>query len=153
MPSDKAPYILAALLGVMASPGGTDEVSAREGQSLLELGSRTYQQHCASCHGPNGEGAAVWKTPNAQGELPPPPHGPEGHTWRHADAQLDRMIREGWRDPFNKTTRLTMPGFGDVLADQEIRAVIAHLKTLWTPEQRRFQARETRKRQYGAVTP
>lgn len=37
-----------------------------------------------------------------------------------------------------------MPAFQDVLSDQEIRAVITYLKTLWTDEQRRFQWTESR---------
>ncbi len=84
------------------------------------------------------------KRPNDQDELPP--HGPEGHTWRHADTMLYRMISQGWRDPFNKTSRLTMPVFKGVLTQKEIGAVIAYVKTLWTPEQRRFQSEETKKR-------
>lgn len=115
--------------------------------ALVKQGQQIYQQYCASCHGPKGEGTvANWEEPNALGELPPPPHGPEGHTWKHADAMLYRMIEEGWRDPFNKTQRLTMPPFGNVLSPQEIRAVITYLKTLWTPEQRTFQQEETEAR-------
>ena len=54
------------------------------------------------------------------------------------------MVGKGWRDPFNKTERLTMPAFGAGLSPHEIRAVITYLKTLWTPEQRRFQSEESR---------
>lgn len=111
--------------------------------SLLEDGERIYQQYCASCHGIQGEGMPNWERQNAQGELPAPPHGPEGHTWKHSDAMLYRIVSEGWRDPWNKTERLTMPAFKDVLSPAEIRAVVNHLKTLWTPEQRRHQAEES----------
>ena len=114
----------------------------------VEVGRAIYRQHCASCHGPQGEGTPDWREPNEQGELPPPPHGPEGHTWRHSDAALYRMISQGWRDPFNKTKRLTMPAFQDVLSPEEIRAVITYLKTLWTPEQRRFQWEESREKPF-----
>ena len=111
----------------------------------VQAGRRIYEEYCASCHGSEGEGAPDWQEPNEMGELPPPPHGPEGHTWRHADADLYGMISQGWRDPFNKTDRLTMPAFEDVLVPEEIRAVITYLKTLWTPEQRRFQWEESQK--------
>lgn len=84
----------------------------------------------------------------AHGELPPPPHNPEGHTWKHADGMLYRIIRDGWRDPFNKTKRLTMPAYGETLAPGEIRAVITYLKTLWTPEQRRIQREESRQQPF-----
>ncbi len=105
-----------------------------------------YSQHCASCHGARGEGASGWREPNEQGDLPSPPHDATGHSWRHADAVLYEMIAKGWRDPFNKTETLTMPAFGGVLTPKEIAAVIAYLKTLWTPEQRRLQAEESQAR-------
>lgn len=111
--------------------------------SQLESGERIYQQYCASCHGSQGEGMPNWERQNVQGELPAPPHGPEGHTWKHSDAMLYRIVSEGWRDPWNKTERLTMPAFKDVLPPAEIRTVVNYLKTLWTPEQRRHQAEES----------
>ena len=113
-----------------------------------ELGRGVYAKHCASCHGVRAEGAPNWEQPDAQGELPAPPHDAEGHTWKHSDAMLYRIVMQGWRDPFNKTKRLTMPGFSGILSPKEVRAVIAYLKTLWTPEQRRFQAEESRKQPF-----
>jgi mono/diheme cytochrome c family protein len=61
------------------------------------------------------------------------------------------MVSEGWRDPFNKTQRLTMPPFREQLSPQEIRDVVTYLKTLWTQEQRQFQWEETQVR--GAFPP
>ena len=112
--------------------------------AIVEKGRAIYERQCASCHGLEGEGAPNWQQRNAQGELPAPAHDLEGHTWKHSDAMLYRIVREGWRDPFNKTERLTMPAFKEVLSPKEIRAVITYLKTLWTPKQRRFQWEESR---------
>ena len=56
---------------------------------------------------------------------------------------LYRIVAEGWRDPWNKTDRLTMPAYQEVLAPSEIRDVVNYLKTLWTQEQRRHQADES----------
>ena len=109
----------------------------------VKTGGRVYLEYCASCHGQRGEGQPNWERPNAQGELPAPPHDAEGHTWKHADGVLYRMVRDGWRDPFNKTRQLTMPAFGDQLSPGQIRAVITYLKTFWTAEQRQFQREET----------
>jgi hypothetical protein len=92
----------------------------------------------ASCHGDNAQGAPNWQQPNQQGNLPPP-HDASGHTWRHSDGELYQIIRDGWRDPFNKTPELTMPPFRDQLNDQEIRVVIIYFRSLWTPEQRHYQ--------------
>ena len=110
----------------------------------VESGRAIYEQHCALCHGANAQGAPNWREPDEHGELPAPPHNAEGHTWRHSDPILYEMITKGMRDPFNKTTRLTMPPFDDVLSRGQIRAVIAYLKTLWTPEQRAYQSDESR---------
>jgi mono/diheme cytochrome c family protein len=57
---------------------------------------------------------------------------------------LQRMIAQGWRDPFNKTQRLTMPAFEQILNPKEIENVIFYLKTLWTPKQRNFQMQQSR---------
>ena len=107
-------------------------------------GRAVYQQYCTSCHGANAQGAPNWQKRDEHGELPAPPHNAEGHTWRHSDAELYMMVSKGWRDPFNKTERLTMPAFGDTLSPDQIHAVIAYLKTLWTPEEVQFQSEESR---------
>lgn len=102
-------------------------------------GREVYLQHCASCHGQRAEGAPSWQRPDARGDLPAPPHDDGGHTWRHPDAQLAGIVRDGMRDPFNKTPELTMPPFKDKLSDEDVAAVIAYFKSLWSPEHRRFQ--------------
>ena len=110
---------------------------------MVALGREVYRANCASCHGPEGEGAPDWRTPNESGELPAPPHDSTGHTWKHSDAMLYEIVREGWRDPFNRTARLTMPAFDQQLSPRQIRAVITYMKTMWTPAQRQFQFRES----------
>lgn len=127
-----------ALAGGSGGPGSADIASTEVAQ-----GRQIYEQFCAACHGWQGEGAANWKKPDEKGEMPPPPHDETGHTWRHSDAMLFKMIAEGWRHPFNKTERLTMPAFGESLSDQEIGAVIEYFKTFWTDEQREYQQTES----------
>lgn len=108
-------------------------------------GRAVYVQSCASCHGQRAEGARDWKEPDARGNLPPPPHDDTGHTWRHSDKELAEIIRNGWRDPFNKTPELTMPPFKDKLSDEEIRAVMEYFKSLWSEEHRRWQLQESQR--------
>lgn len=119
-----------------------------DGQGEIRAGRQIYQAQCASCHGDRTEGVPKWERPDEQGELPAPPHDAQGHTWKHADGMLYHIVKEGWRDPFNKTQRLTMPAFGQTLSPKEIRAVIEYLKTPWTNEQRRFQREESRRQPY-----
>lgn len=137
-------------MGVMLIVAGQTVIARANGETLvpdvdsINSGRAIYEQHCASCHGANAEGTPNWQERDARGELPAPPHNAEGHTWRHSDAALYEMVSKGWRDPFNKSKRLTMPAFGGEMSPAQIRAVIGYLKTLWTPEQRQFQSDETR---------
>ena len=140
---------LANQVGLAAAADTTPQPDVRQ----VKYGRALYQQYCASCHGANAEGTPNWQVRDQQGELPAPPHNAEGHTWRHSDAELYEMVSKGWRDPFNKTNRLTMPAFGDALSPQQTRAVITYLKTLWTPEQRQFQAEESRDHPFPSTAP
>ena len=139
--------VLAIIVGLAADAADAGKLpdSAR-----VQAGRAIYQRACASCHGAHGEGAPGWETRDANGELPAPPHDSKGHTWKHSDAMLYRLVQQGWRDPFNKTERLTMPAFKGALSRAQTIAIIAYLKTLWTSEQRRFQAEESRRQPFPA---
>ncbi|MGH2562031.1 MAG: c-type cytochrome [Thermomicrobiales bacterium] len=113
------------------------------------LGRQIYLQNCAACHGASAEGVPNWQQPDARGNLPPPPHDDSGHTWRHGDAELREIIRDGLRDVFNKTPELTMPPFKERLSDEEIAAVIAYVKSLWSPEHRRYQEEQNQRPPMG----
>lgn len=135
---------LAASVALLAGCTQKGEGPPPLNREQVRFGQRVYANNCATCHGARGEGASDWQVPNAAGELPPPPHDSTGHTWKHSDAMLYRIISVGWRDPFNRTERLTMPAFKNVLTPAQIRAVVTYLRTLWTDEQRRFQWDESR---------
>lgn len=139
--SRRTSLTLGVLLAVFATVA--DSARANPATDEVPLGEDVYRQNCASCHGETAEGAPAWQKPDERGELPAPPHDSDGHTWRHADNELFEMIAKGWRDPFNKTDRLTMPAFEQTLKPEEIIAVIAYLKTLWTLDQRQFQLEKT----------
>ncbi len=121
--------------------------------ALVARGRAVYLQNCAACHGAEAQGAPNWQQPNARGDLPAPPHDDSGHTWRHSDAELTGIIRNGMRDVFNKTPELTMPPFKDRLSDADIAAVIAYFKSLWSPEHRRYQEAQNEKGSTPMMTP
>jgi photosystem II stability/assembly factor-like uncharacterized protein len=127
--------------------------SIADASALAVEGRGIYATDCASCHGTRGEGAPDWQHPDRDGEMPAPPHDASGHTWKHSDAMLYRLVEQGWRDPFNKTDRLTMPAFKDALAPKQIIAVISYLKTLWSPGERKFQVDESRGHPFPAASP
>lgn len=150
-------FLFAATLAIVFLSSCTRPGTLKTSERLPPLnpaeiarGRAVYLISCASCHGPRAEGARNWQQPDARGDLPPPPHDDTGHTWRHGDKQLVELIRNGWRNPFNKTPELTMPPFKDKLSDEEIRAVITFFKSLWSEEHRRWQLEETKREQTGS---
>ena len=105
----------------------------------IEIGRTTYQANCAQCHGANAEGQPLWQQRNADGTLKPPPHDETGHTWHHSDGLLFRIIRDGGAIYETEGFKSGMPGFGDRLNSEEIKAVITYFKSLWSPEIRSSQ--------------
>jgi hypothetical protein len=67
------------------------------------------------------------------GYLPAPPHDATGHTWHHPDALLVEITRLGTAAVVGGGYRSNMPGFGEVLSDDEIVAVLAFIKSTWPP--------------------
>ena len=76
--------------------------------------------------------------------MPAPPHDKTGHTWHHSDAGLFRRQRRA-SPPSLAATKSDMPAFGDVLAEEEILAVLAFIKSTWPERERGYQAEITRR--------
>lgn len=98
----------------------------------VAYGEDLYNQHCAACHGINLEGQPDWKTRNAQGRLPAPPHDETGHTWHHSDQLLFEMTKFGMVPPnIPAGYESDMPAYKDILSDEQIRAVLGYIKSRW----------------------
>ena len=93
----------------------------------VEAGAALYSQHCASCHKPNAEGTADWKTRDANGKLPPPPLNGTAHTWHHPLGILRTVVRGG-----GAPVGGSMPAFADKLSPQEIDAILAWVQSHWS---------------------
>lgn len=100
----------------------------------VEPGQRLYDEHCALCHGVNLEGQANWMARLPNGRLPAPPHDATGHTWHHSDAQLFQMTKDGLAS-MAPGYESDMPTFGGVLTDEEVIAVLNHIKSTWPARQ------------------
>lgn len=116
--------------------------------AMVALGKQVYARHCASCHGANLEGQANWREPLPNGRMPAPPHDASGHTWHHPDAVLYGIVKEGlvpgrYAPPKYQSD---MPAFGRNLSDEEIRAVLAYIKSSWPRQQLNYQREVDRKR-------
>ena len=102
------PILLILLLAGCSA--GSDSTGAAAGRI-------TYEQNCAKCHGDAATG---------EGVLPDTPvHGPEGHTWHHADRLLVDWILDG------VPLATVMPTWRGRLTEDEVRAVVAYIKTFW----------------------
>lgn len=123
---------LALALTVAASATAASGESMPDGQAL-------YRERCASCHGASLEGQSDWKSRKPDGRMPAPPHDASGHTWHHSDEQLFRITKEG-PTAILPGYESDMPGFGAVLSDAEIRAVLDYIKGTWPERQRAQQA-------------
>lgn len=117
----------------------------------VALGKSVYARRCAACHGTNLEGQPNWRDKLASGRMPAPPHDASGHTWHHPDTVLFGITKHGlvpgkYAPPGYQSD---MPAFGSALSDEEIWAVLAHIKSVWPEKIRQAQAdltRESRQR-------
>ena len=135
-------FLIAAALPVCAVTACSDGPRADPSNaSQVASGQAIYAANCASCHGANLEGQPDWKSRNASGRMPAPPHDDTGHTWHHADEILFGITRVGVAPPYAPPGyESDMKGFGDRLTDQQIWDVLAYIKSRWSSRARQAQA-------------
>lgn len=138
------------LLAIVALPNdgaSADEPKgngAADNPALITRGAVIYKRFCSLCHGKNLEGQPNWRERNAAGKMPAPPHDETGHTWHHPDHILFGIIKHGLVPPYAPRNYETdMPAWGSTLKDEDIRAVLAFLKSRWPERERRFQEKVT----------
>ncbi|HUT48223.1 MAG TPA: c-type cytochrome [Alphaproteobacteria bacterium] len=110
-------------------------------KTLVALGVQVYAKSCAACHGANLEGEKNWKQRKSDGTFGAPPHDASGHTWHHADALLFGITKHGGASVAPSGFKSGMPGFKDQLSDRKIWAVLAFIKSRWSPRERQVQER------------
>ena len=91
-------------------------------------------EHCTPCHRENPEGEPDWRQRKPDGILPAPPHDATGHSWHHPDGQLFALTKLGLGALAGGGHQSAMPGFSGTLADREIWAVLAYIKSRWPAE-------------------
>ena len=92
-------------------------------------GSVIFANHCAACHGQNAEATNEWKTPNTDGQYPPPPLNGSAHAWHHPLSVLSQIILEGGGAYGGQ-----MPAWKGILSEAEIYAAIASFQQYWSDE-------------------
>jgi mono/diheme cytochrome c family protein len=131
-------------IGVLLLGAGPDWHGGRASAQSIAMGKAVYAEHCAACHGASLEGQPDWQTPLPSGRLPAPPHDASGHTWHHPDEVLFEITRLGSAAVVGSGYESDMPGFDGILTDDEIRAVLAYIKSTWPERERTYQEERTR---------
>lgn len=135
---------IAAFVAAMAGfilAGCGDRSSIDPGNpAQVAAGKRVYDAQCASCHGANLEGQTNWRERRGDGKLPAPPHDASGHTWHHADEDLFGLVKHGMAPYAGPGYESDMPAYAGRLSDDEIRAVLAFIKSRWPAHIRDKQA-------------
>ncbi len=106
------------------APAPAQEWPRRHDPNLLPTGRKLYEQHCAGCHGLNGEGA-VGAYPALERNRA---------VLMATPANLIRVVLNGGYLPATATNPRPygMPPFGHVLNDAEIAAVVTYIRQAWT---------------------
>lgn len=138
------PVLAAVAAGSWYVLHGDRDAGGTADPARIARGKVHYDAHCAACHGADLEGEAGWQNRRADGTLPAPPQDETGHTWHHPDQQLFVIIKEGMQAVAGPDYKSDMKGFGDVLTDDEIRAVLDYIKSRWPERVRAMQAEMTR---------
>lgn len=98
--------------------------------SDLELaGKQLYGSYCQDCHGVDGIGENFALPGAGEPQFIAPALDDSAHAWHHTDENLRQTILEG--SP--RTDR--MPAWQSVLSREDADAVIAYMKSLWTPRE------------------
>ena len=125
-------YYIQTLRVAPGDSGSSDQIA---------LGRAIYEKNCASCHGARLEGQAKWQRRLPSGRMPAPPHDDTGHTWHHPDRVLFGITKYGVVPPYAPAGyQSDMPAFQSILSDDEIRAVLAYIKSHWSDQVMQWRA-------------
>ena len=114
---------LKALAGSDQTPEKTVAASPASPTFNTEKAAKLYEQHCAQCHGAQGEGIA-----NAY----PPLAGNRAVTMAATDNLVQMVLYGGFAPATKGNPRpFGMPPFVLVLSDSDVAALVSHIRTAW----------------------
>ncbi|MCP3955271.1 MAG: cytochrome c [Desulfobacterales bacterium] len=119
----KAIPLLIVTLALAACDNPPDTVQSQQ----LAMGKRVFEANCQECHGIKARGVVKdWQKPDTDGKYPAPPLNGSAHAWHHDMKTLLGTINRGGI-PLGGT----MPAFKEVLTEEEKKAVLAYIQSLW----------------------
>ena len=133
MPDREARRLASYIMALPANPEPTIVAMPQAPPALPEGGeldgAALYARHCAACHGNSGAGDG-WNVPNIS--VTPTVHAdPAAMSQRPDDTLYDGIAAGG----FVLDKSPLMPAFADLLSREQIRALVAHIRTLCACEQ------------------
>lgn len=108
------------IVGRAPGPEGADRVTARDATELLSRTKVDFGKRCSVCHGDVGRGDGPLSH-----HMEPPPRNFHDAEWMagKTNAHLRERIKEG-------VPNTGMPPWKDVLTDEEIDGIVAHIRAL-----------------------
>ena len=97
----------------------------------LAHGADLYREHCAQCHGPQGQGHPDWMTPSNGSYAAAPPLNGTGNDWKRSRAELIAAIRNGAQ---RKDGTEIMPRWKGRMSDEEMDDIVSWCQSLWAPD-------------------
>jgi mono/diheme cytochrome c family protein len=121
--TDLIAYLRAGLPKVATA----DPPAIPQGQGDAVEGSVLYVRYgCINCHGPNGLGGVP--NPLSEDKTIPPLSGQDFRKEFNTDAKIIDVIRSG--SVIGKQPIVSMPHWGGIIPDSQLKALAAYLKTL-----------------------
>jgi mono/diheme cytochrome c family protein len=98
-----------------------------KGEGLAVEGATLYVRYgCINCHGPSGLGGVP--NPQSPDKSIPPLSGQDFRTEFNTDQKIIAIIRSG--SVIGRAPIVSMPHWGGIIPDDQLRALVAYLKTL-----------------------
>jgi mono/diheme cytochrome c family protein len=121
--ADLSAYIRAGLPKVRYA----DPVPIPHDQGAAVAGAALYVRYgCINCHGPNGLGGVP--NPGSPDKSIPPLSGQDFRKEFNTDAKIIAVIRSG--SVIGRPPITSMPHWGGIIPDRDLKALVAYLKTL-----------------------
>jgi mono/diheme cytochrome c family protein len=103
-----------------------------QSSALLESGAQLYSQHCATCHGEQGQGMQL-ESHSSQAKVALPALAGNRAITMETSANVVRMVLAGGYPPSTagNPRPFGMPPFVHVLSDTEVAAVATYIRAAW----------------------
>jgi mono/diheme cytochrome c family protein len=143
----------AAYLQSLQEQGAPQKRQAQIAAKSLQQGAALYAQHCATCHGDNGQGLQEMDASAPTGKVNIPALADNRAVSLSSSANLVRIILAGGYAPSTagNPRPYGMPPFVHVLTDEDIAAVTTYIRASWGNQANAVSASEVLTQRRGVL--